>query len=166
MQVTLSHPTTWDAGATGPANRRGLAVEAATEFDAETGRETPNPNGVNRVRRVIWVDRYENKGGLTRAQCDAAHNLYMAYHGRPNRDPLAAMGDKVDGRGDFDPLISDIDRKREYFSMKARVPAGLWPFIEHVVLLDLSISSMPGGRSNDAAARYLERLRAGLDALC
>lgn len=46
----------WDMGATGPANRAGLEQEAATELDPETGKETPNPNRVKRMRRVDMLE--------------------------------------------------------------------------------------------------------------
>lgn len=164
MQVTLSRPTQWDAGAMGPANRRGLVAEPATDFDFETGKEVPNPNGVKRHRRQSWVVTYLRQGKLTQAQAAAALNLYAAYHGQPDRDPLAALGGKVDGRGDFDPQVSAIDRKREFFRMKKRIPPASWPYVEHVVIEDRPIMAMAGCHGS-SVARYMDRLRAGLDAI-
>jgi hypothetical protein len=164
--VTLSNPTGWDAGATGKANRYRLRAEPATDFDPETGRETPNPNGVKRHRRETWVARYLRQGKLTQAQASKAENLYNARAGNPAKDPLAAIVSKVDGKGSGDPQVTAIDRKREYFTMWAKVPAGCKPFLTHVVLNDLSIRSMPHGNSGDTAARYMKRLQEGLDAIC
>jgi len=163
--VTLANPTAWDQGATGSANRDRLRVEPATDFDPATGRETPNPNGVKRVRRETWVARYLRKGKLTTAQAAAAENLYAAYAGHPARDPLAAFSAKVDGKGDDDPQVSALDRKRHFFAMWKKVPPGARPFLEHVVLGDRSIRTMNGcnGRSEPI---YMEHLRQGLDAIC
>lgn len=158
-------PTEWDKGAMGPANRVGLVQEAATDFDVNTGKDAPNPNGVRRHRRVIWIDHYEQKGKLTRAQCAMGHILYAAYHGSPNRDPLAAMGDRVDGGGAGDAQVSAIDRKRELYRMKARIPQGAWPFVEHVVIMDRPIRAMAGCADGHAESRYMARLCNGLDAI-
>jgi len=164
--VTLpSMPTSWDAGATGAANRDRLREEAATEFDPATGKETPNPNGVRRNRRETWVDRYARKGKLSKAQQAAAANLYAAWAGLPNRDPLAAMSDKVDGRGDVDLLASTIDKRRAFYRMWRQIPLGSRPYVQHVVLDDLSIRSMNGCANGVAESRYMERLQEGLDAI-
>lgn len=164
--VTLSTmPTSWDAGAMGPANRDRLREEAATEFDPQTGKETPNPNGIKRNRRETWVDRYARKGKLSKAQAAAAANLYAAWAGLPNRDPLAALSDKVDGRGDVDPLASTIDKRRAFYRMWRMIPAGSRPHVQHVVLDDMAIRSMNGCVNGVAEARYMERLCEGLDAI-
>ena len=163
--ITLSNPTAWDQGADGPANRDRLRAEAATDYDPETGRDTPNPNGVKRVRRETWVAKYRRDGKLTTAQAAAAENLYAAYAGHPARDPLAAMSAKVDGKGCGDPQVTAIDRKQAFFAMWRKVPPEAKPIIEHVVLNDTAITRMAGcfGRTVPA---YMERLRAGLDAIC
>lgn len=159
-------PTEWDRGAMGQANRMGLVEEAATEFDPETGKESPNPNGVKRHRRETWVDRYARKGKLTRTQQAVALNLYAAWAGYPNRDPLAAIILKVDGRGDDDPLASTVDKRRLFYRMWRKVPMAARPFIEHVVLNDKAIRSMAGCRDGHTEARYMARLCEGLDAIC
>ncbi len=165
--VTLSTmPTSWDGGATGPANRDRLREEPATEFDPHTGKETPNPNGIRRNRRETWVDRYARKGKLTKEQQAAAANLYAAWAGLPNRDPLAALSDKVDGKGDVDPLVSTIDKRRAFYRMWRMIPLGSRPYVRHVVLDDLSIRSMNGCANGIAEARYMERLQEGLNAIC
>lgn len=165
--VTLSTmPTSWDAGASGPANRERLIEEAATEFDPRTGKETPNPNGIKRNRRETWIDRYARKGKLSKEQQAAAANLYAAWAGMPNKDPLAAFLAKVDGKCDDDPLASAIDKRRTFYVMWRRIPIGTRPFVRHVVLDDLSIRSMNGCRDGHTETRYMERLKAGLDAIC
>lgn len=165
--VTLSTmPTSWDAGAMGPANRERLIEEAATEFDPRTGKETPNPNGIKRNRRETWVDRYARKGKLSKEQQVAAANLYAAWAGMPNKDPLAAFLPKVDGKGDDDPLAHTIDKRREFYRMWRRIPIGSRPYVQHVVLDDLSIRSMNGCVNGVAESRYMERLQEGLNAIC
>jgi hypothetical protein len=165
--VTLSAmPTSWDGGATGVANRDRLREEPATEFDPSTGKETPNPNGVRRNSRETWIDKYARKGKLTKQQQAAASNLYAAWAGMPNKDPLAAFLAKVDGKGSDDPLASTIDKRRAFYIMWRQIPIGSRPFIRHVVIEDMSIRSMNGCRDGHTETRYMERLCAGLDAIC
>lgn len=61
--VTLA-VTTWDLGASGPANRKGLIVEQAGEMNATTGK-MENPNNVIRARRVDMLEVWFKKGILT-----------------------------------------------------------------------------------------------------
>jgi len=157
-------PTSWDAGASGPANQDRLRMEPATDFDPETGREQPNPNGVKRHRRETWVDKYARKGKLTPAQQAAAQNLYAAWAGYPSKDPIAALSGKVDSSGN-DPMVKMIDGKRAFFAMWAQVPDGSKPFLRHVVIEDLSIRSIAGCKGSRAEERYMMRLREGLDAI-
>lgn len=163
--VTIPQPVGWDMGATGKANTERLRVEPATDYDPETGKDQPNPNGVKRNRRESWVDKYARKGKLTPSQHAAAQALYSAYAGYPTKDPLAAILAKVQGGGCSDPLVAAIDKKRDFFAMWRQVPKASRPFIRHVVIDDLSIRSMNGcnGRSEPI---YMQRLCAGLDAIC
>ena len=164
--VTLSTmPTSWDGGATGPANRDRLREEPATEFDPQTGKETENPNNIRRFRRETWVAKCTRKGKLTKAQAAAAEALFYAASGFPNRDPLAAIVCKVDGKSDDDPLVSKVDRRRAFYRMWKQVPDRCKPFVEHVVINDLSIRTMNGCINGQAEARYMERLCEGLDAI-
>ena len=78
--------TGWDIGAAGPANQIGLREEAATDIDPETGRETPNQNGIRRRRRDSWVERYFAANKLTQAQASAAIRLSMAAEGMRERE--------------------------------------------------------------------------------
>lgn len=162
---SAASPTQWDRGADGPANRDRLMEEPATEFDAATGKETPNPNGIRRMRREMWVDKYARKGKLTKEQLAAAANLYFAWAGLPHRDPLAALRDKVDFTNCDDPLAKQFDRRRWFFSLWDNIPDNCKPVIEHVVLNDKSLRSIAGCASARAEARHLERLQRGLDAI-
>lgn len=162
---TPAAPTSWDEGAQGPANRLRLVHEAATDFDPQTGKDTPNPNGIKRFRREAWVDRYHRKGKLTQAQAAAASHLYAAYVGLPNRDPLAAISDRVDGRSDDDPLAQTIDKRKAFYQLWRKVPEKARPFVEHVVLNDLPIRSMNGCINGHSESRYMTRLCEGLDAI-
>jgi hypothetical protein len=62
--------TQWDQGATGAANRQGLAVEKLPE---------PNPNGVRRARRVDMLEVWFRKGELSAAQFNTAVLLRNAF---------------------------------------------------------------------------------------
>lgn len=159
-------PTSWDAGAEGPANRDRLRKEPATEFDPATGKETANPNGIERYRRETWVAKYARKGKLTKQQAAAAEALFYAASGFPNRDPLAAIVCRVDGKSDDDPLVSKVDRRRAFYRLWKQIPDRCKPFVEHVVINDLSIRSMNGCINGQAEERYMRRLCQGLDAIC
>ena len=163
--IPPSMPSTWDSGADGPANRVNLKPEAATDLDPATGKDTPNPNGVRRFRRETFIDKYASAGKLTQAQAAAASHLYAAWVGLPNRDPIAAISDRVDGRGDDDPLVSTIDKRAEFYRMWRKVPQHLRVYLDHVVLQDRSIRTMNGCSGGDSEARYMQRLCAGLDAI-
>lgn len=77
-QITMPS-SAWDEGATGPANRHGLVREAATDIDPETGKETPNPNNVMRMRRVDMLEVWARKGRISAAGYNAADKLRRAY---------------------------------------------------------------------------------------
>jgi hypothetical protein len=161
-KVTLpATPTSWDKGATGPANRERLRSEPATDIDPETGRETPNPNGVNRMRRDPWVIIYANNGHLTRAQVDAANELFVAAEGKKERDPLAAIV-KVRQAGTSDPEADRVDARAYFWELWAMVPRASRPVVDRVV-----INNLPIWHGCGAAAwkRHMSRLIAGLDAI-
>jgi hypothetical protein len=162
-RVTLP-PTTWDMGATGPANRERLHEEPATEIDPETGKDQPNPNGVRRARRHSWPEIYAKQRKLTPAQAAAAANLYAAWAGHPARDPLAAIGETVDRERYTDPQSATVDARRRFYAMWQIVPRASRPVLEHVVLEDRPIRSMVGCHGS-SEGRYMERLREGLDAI-
>lgn len=155
----------WDAGAKGPANRKRLREEAATEIDPRTGKPQPNPNGVRRMRRETWVQTYMRKGKLTKDQAAKAENLYAAWAGHPVRDPLAALGDRVDGGGCDDMNAVLMDAKRWFFKMRDQIQKRSWPVIEHVVLDDRPLRAMAGCYNSATESKYLDRLKDGLDAI-
>ncbi|MFE3839397.1 hypothetical protein [Pseudogemmobacter sonorensis] len=159
--VTLpGTPSQWDRGADGPANMDRLRTEPATDIDPETGRETPNPNGVLRQRRHSWVRIYGEKGGLTPEQVAAAERLLMAAEGMRERDPLAALSG-VRSRGDFDPQAARVDARRYFREQWAKLPTACRPVVQRVVLNDLPIwHGNPSTRE-----RHMQRLRNGLSAI-
>ena len=74
--VTLA--TSWDQGATGPANRVGLIIEDAGDLDPTTGKVV-NPNNVKRVRRVDMLNVWQSKGEISKAQWNTAIVLRAAW---------------------------------------------------------------------------------------
>lgn len=160
--VTMpSQPTAWDKGADGPANQHGLRVEPATDIDPETGKETANPNGIKRRRRVPWVRIYRKQGALTAEQEAAAEKLVMAAEGMRERDPLAALA-SVRARGNHDPEAARVDARRYFRELWAKVPQASRPVIERVVLDDLAIWAGCGQATRE---RHMKRLCDGLDAI-
>lgn len=156
----MNMPTSWDRGATGPANQINLRIEPATDIDPETGRETPNPNGIKRRRRDSWVERYFRAGHLTDAQAAVAIRLRMASEGMRERDPLAAIGEIKAKSGDRAAAM--VDARRWFHELWASIPTSSRPVIERVVIDDLPIWS---GCGSAAWARHMSRLVAGLDAI-
>lgn len=150
----------WDIGATGPANQDGLRTEPATDIDPETGRETPNPNGVHRKRRDCWPERYFRDGHIDAAQLAAALRLRMAAEGMRERDPLAALGE-VRTLGDGDGLANHVDRRAWFREMWEAIPQASRPVVERVVVDDLPVQ----GISDGFKERQYSRLRTGLSAI-
>lgn len=153
--------TPWDQGAAGLANRHRLRQEPATEIDPETGKETPNPNNVKRMRRQSWVSIYEGAGHLDKRQVAAAEKLRMAAEGMQDRDPLAAL-DAVRVRGCGDPQAARVDARRFFHELWAQVPLASKPVIERVVIDDLAIWSGGGTAMRE---RHIKRLCEGLNAI-
>lgn len=161
--VTVA-PIPWDQGASGAANQINLVTEDRAQIDLETGKAS-NPNGIKGRRRAPWVETYRKQGKLTPEQYAAALRLYACYQGNAERDPLAALG-LPKGGGCNDPLAVLVDRRREFYAMAAKIPRSSRPAIEHAVLNDLPLMSMSGCSNQAAFQRHLDRLRAGLDAIC
>ena len=153
--------TPWDQGAMGPANRHRLRQEPATDLDPETGKETPNPNNVKRMRRQSWVAIYEQAGHLDKRQVAAAEKLRNAADGLRDRDPLAAL-DEIRGTGCGDPMAARVDARRFYHQLWSAIPASSKPVIERVVIDDAAIWSGGGKAMRD---RHIKRLCEGLDAI-
>lgn len=154
----------WDQGAAGPANQVGLVIEERGEVDLTTGKRI-NPNRVFGKRRMPVFMRMFKQGRIDASHAAAAERLYAAWAGHPTRDPLAAFGDRVDGGGCDDANVTRIDRQREFFQLKAMVPAKCWPVVEHVVVNDLPIRAMAGCSHAEAFAAQLGRLTRGLEAI-
>lgn len=154
----------WDQGAGGPANQKGLVIEERGDVDLATGKRI-NPNRVFGKRRMTIVERMQRQGRLTKAHVAAAQRLYAAHEGHPDRDPLARIGDRVDGGGCDDANVARIDRQREFFILKAMIPPQCWPVVEHVVIEDRPIRAMAGCTHAEAFAAQLARLATGLEAV-
>ena len=155
----MNMPSNWDAGATGPANQINLRTEPATDIDPETGRETPNPNGIKRRRREDWAARYHRQGHLTPAQFAAACKLRNASEGMRDRDPLAAIGEVRVRSGC--KLAAYVDARRYFHELWTSVPTASRKVVERVVIDDA-----PLWNSNAAQReRHMLRLQAGLDAI-
>jgi hypothetical protein len=154
-------PARWDEGAQGPANQDGMRTEPATDFDPETGKETPNPNGIKRRRRDDWATRYHRAGNLSKQQVASAARLRMASEGMREQDPLAAI--RIDRRaGGSDQEAARVDARRYFRELWAHVPQSSRMVVQRVVLDDLPIWR---GGSPAQRERHMVRLRAGLDAL-
>lgn len=164
MAVTLAPAPIWDQGATGPANQDGLIDQERGHIDMDTGKVI-NPNRVFGKRRMPIVERMHRQGKLTETHVAAAQRLYAAWAGYPTRDPIAAIGDRVDGGGCDDPNGSRVDQKREFFILKERIPPRCWPVVEHVVINDLAIRLMLGCSHAEAFAMRLGQLTEGLEAV-
>lgn len=154
----------WDQGASGPANQVGLVIEERGEVDLTTGKRI-NPNRVFGKRRMPVFMRMLRQGRIDANHAAAAERLYAAWAGHPTRDPLAALGNHVDGGGCDDANVTRIDRQREFFHLKAMIPAQCWPVVEHVVIEDKPIRSMVGCSDPEAWAHQLGRLTRGLEAI-
>ena len=157
-------PTPWDQGATGPANQHGLVIEERGDMDLKTGKRI-NPNRVFGKRRMPIFMRMLRQGRIDQHHAASAERLYSAWAGYPASDPLAALGSRVDGGGCDDANVTRIDRQREFFILKAMIPAQCWPVVEHVVINDLPIRGMTGCSHAEAFAAQLAKLTAGLEAV-
>ena len=159
QRVTVyAAPTSWDGGASGPANRERLRDEPATEFDPTTGRTTANPNGIRRFRRVSLILTYAAAQHLTREHVIAAERLVFAAFGQSERDPLAPIVDRQHGNC---PIAASIDARREYAAMWRLIPPESRPVVERVALQDRPIRD----GNSVFRARQMQLLRQGLDAL-
>ena len=159
--VTLATASTWDMGAQGPANQARMVTEPATDLDPETGKETPNPNGIKRRRREAMIILLMRGKHITAAQATAAARLWMASRGKQEKDPLAALSGHAPIRSSGDPLAARMDARREFLAMWHSIPMASRPVVERVVLDD-----QPIWDGNSAMReRHIQRLRVGLEAL-
>ena len=114
-------PTPWDHGATGPANRIGLAVEERGEVDPHTGRMV-NPNRVTGVRRVDMLAFWLRSGTLTAAQVNAAERLRDAYEMTLRQRPCLPENDRVQSSPKPDETVAiQVAAMSRFAAMMAHV---------------------------------------------
>ena len=150
----------WDRGADGPANRHRLVEEPATDIDPETGKETPNPNNVRRVRRQSWLVTYALAGHIDKGQFAAGEKLRMAADGMREKDPLAAIGADI-MRHQSDPIAAIVDARHFFRQLWSVIPPSSRPIVERVVIEDRPLQKC----SAEQRERYMQRLRDGLQAI-
>ena len=157
--VTLP-PVMWDRGADGQANRHRLVEEPATDIDPETGKETPNPNNVRRVRRQSWLVTYALAGHIDKGQFAAGEKLRMAADGMREKDPLAAIGADI-MRHQSDPIAAIVDARQFFRQLWSVIPPSSRPVVERVVIEDRPLQKC----NSEQRERYMQRLRDGLQAI-
>lgn len=157
--VTLP-PIMWDRGADGPANQHRLVEEPATDIDPETGKETPNPNNVRRVRRQSWLVTYALAGHIDKGQFAAGEKLRMAADGMREKDPLAAIGADI-MRHQSDPIAAIVDARQFFRQLWSVIPPSSRPVVERVVIEDRPLQKC----NSEQRERYMQRLRDGLQAI-
>ena len=150
----------WDRGADGPANRHRLVEEPATDIDPETGKETPNPNNVRRVRRQSWLVTYALAGHIDKGQFAAGEKLRMAADGMREKDPLAAIGADI-MRHQSDPMAAMVDARQFFRQLWSVIPPSSRPVIERGVIEDRPLQKC----NAEQRERYIQRLRDGLQAI-
>jgi hypothetical protein len=159
-------PTSWDKGATGKANRIGLVEEPATEFDPATGKDTPNPNGVKRMRRVDMLEVWARNKQITTAGFNAAERLRDAFE-RTMRSPGWPDNDRVQSSPKPDHAVTiQIDRISAFHAINRLVPPEDKPIIDKCVLSrGTPASAVYDGKRPYRGARYQEGLAHLRDAL-
>ena len=154
-------PTEWDHGPNTQAARAMTVVEDAGEIDPKTGKRV-NPNGVKRLRRICVTEWYYRRGHLTRRQADAANKLLSAWE-QTLRGPPAIKEINVDSSPKPDANVAiQIDRISGFHNIMRKAPSKYAAYIDHVVIHNRPINSMPGAKRD---GKYMKRLAAGLDLL-
>lgn len=161
MQINLA-PSPWDHGATGPANREGMEIEEAAEFEAGTG-ERRNPNRVMRARRVDMLEVWHRKGQLSTAGFNAAEKLRDAFEAT-GRAPGWPDNDRVQSSPKPDHAVTiQIDRISRYHAIARLVPASDRAILDACVLSRRTPASAGyKGRRYEAG---MQHLRDALDRL-
>lgn len=153
--VSLS---SWDHGATGPANRHNLITEERGHMDEKTGKMV-NPNGITGVKRLSMAQLYERRGLLTARQSAAAYRLLTAWE-QKDRSPPAIQVAKVDHSPKPDDRTAMlVDRQMNYIKEARHVPRSHAKIINWVARDDQRLSAMPGIKFKAG----IEALRVGLD---
>lgn len=152
----------WDMGATGPANRRGLVVEAAADLDLETGKVI-NPNGVMRARRVDMLEIWHKRGVISTSGFNAAEKLRDAFEAT-ERAPGWPDNDRVQSSPKPDHAVSiQIDRLSRYHEIARHVRSQDRTIIDACVLHRGAPTSI--GYKGRRYQEGLDRLRDALDHL-
>lgn len=163
-------PTSWDQGAMGQANRIGLVAEPATDIDAATGKSTPNPNGVKRMRRVDLLEHWLKKGDISAKGYNAAVKLRDAFEAT-KKVPTVDLGqERVDSSPKPDHAVTiHIDRLSRFHAYSRHVSAADRQIIDACVLNGSSPRTLRQYR-NDNYAKGLSHLHDALerlhDAIC
>lgn len=112
----------WDEGAAGRANRIGLVQEDATDLDPETGKPTPNPNGVKRMRRVDMLEVWHRKGVISTAGYNAGEKLRDAFDKTQMGASINMASDRVDSSPKPDHAVTiQIDRISRFAALNKLV---------------------------------------------
>lgn len=158
-------PNPWDEGANGQANRHGLIREGATDIDPITGRSQPNPNGIERHRRLTTAEH-----GMAAGVLDSHHVVFarelraMAEGGLVGGgDPLAAISIKAPAGTPSEPLAAKFDRRRSFMAAWARIPHECRHAVESAVLDDKRETDAFGVKLCDILDGYA-KIRVGLTA--
>ena len=126
-------PTSWDMGATGPANRIGLVIEASGDPDPSTG-TIANPNGIKRARRVDMLEVWHRKGLISTAGFNAAERLRDAFEAT-QRAPGWPDNERVQSSPKPDHAVTiQIDRLSAFQAISRNIAFGDGPIIRHCVL--------------------------------
>lgn len=170
--VTLAAmPTSWDKGASGPANRHGLIEEPATEFDPVTGKPQPNPNNVKRMRRVDMLELYFRRGIITARMWNAADKLRQTFEATM-KAPGWPDNDRVQSSPKPDQAVTiQIDRLSRFHSIYRLVPLTDRPIIDACVFrMNAPTSAIINGekpyrKGGNGHAKGMDHLKAALDRL-
>ena len=131
--VSVAMPTAWDMGATGPANRAGLVIEARGDVDPTTGTRA-NPNGVKGARRVDMLEIWHRKGIITTNGYNAAERLRNAMEATM-RAPGWPDNDRVQSSPKPDHAVTiQIDRISAFHAIAKHIAPPDQPIIYHCVI--------------------------------
>jgi hypothetical protein len=159
--VTLK-ATTWDQGASGPANRVNLVTEERGEIDTMTGKKI-NPNGVKGVRRVDMLEFWHKRGTISTAGYNAATDLRDAYEGT-QRAKGWPEAERVQSSPKPDMAVTiQIDRLSRFHQFSKHIPAQDRPMIGACVLEAKTPAAV--GYIGPSYQRGLIELKAALDRL-
>lgn len=160
-------PCPWDMGAMGQANRVGLVEEQATDVTPDG--ETPNPNGVKRMRRIDMLEVWHRKGVLSARAFNAGESLRNAFCAT-QKAPGWPDNDKVQSSPKPDHAVTvQIGRLSTFAAIYGLVIQSDRAILDHCILSErIPASLVHDGRRPYAGPRYqdgLDHLRAALERL-